>query len=236
VVAPPGTVLSANFPAATMSRFNVGCYIEAALACCLADVLPNAVLAPTGIQFVCKFYGTGRDGEPFGLLSIIGGGMGALAHKDGCSATMFPSSASNCPIEILETRVPVLVREKRLRPDSGGAGRHRGGLGQRIVYTVAPGFDRPIMVSFNARMFEYPALGLSGGRPGKPLLLHLDDRRLGRDAPEMRAGLLVLRAGATLVVDTAGGGGFGAPGERDRALVEGDMRDGLVSPDAASGA
>lgn len=236
VVAPPGTVLSATFPAATMSRFNVGCYIEAALACCLADVVPDAVLAPTGIQFVSKFYGTGRDGEPFGLLSIIAGGMGALAHKDGCSVTMFPSSASNCPIEILETRVPILVREKRLRADSGGAGRRRGGLGQRIVYAVAPGFGQPITVSFNARMFEYPAQGLLGGQPGQPLAMYLDERRLFRDAPEMRDGLLIMRPDSTLVVETAGGGGFGDPNQRERALIDLDLRDGLVASGAAPGA
>ncbi|MBI4277528.1 MAG: hydantoinase B/oxoprolinase family protein, partial [Armatimonadetes bacterium] len=234
VIAPPGCILNARFPAATMSRYNTAAHIDAAISGCLAQAIPDRIMAQTGLQYTAKFYGRWPDGRAFGTMSIVGGGMGALGYKDGLTGTLFPSSASNCSVEVLEQRVPVVALEKEILTDSGGAGRWRGGCGQRVAYTLAPGQGTPVTISFSMRMIDHPAYGLLGGRSGGRGAMSLDGRALTRRDPELMDGCLVLQPGQVLRVDVGGGGGVGDPKKRDRALAASDLENEYISPDAAA--
>jgi len=121
---------------------------------------------------------------------------------------------------------PLVVWKKQLRPDSGGAGRFRGGLGQEAEIEVrAP---TPLRLSLLSDRRDHPALGVRGGAPGAGALIEFGDGT--RPHPKSRT---VIAPGARLRMIYAGGGGYGDPKTRDRAAVEADLRDGYISADAA---
>jgi N-methylhydantoinase B len=129
-------------------------------------------------------------------------------------------------VEITESVAPVLVTKRELRPDSGGPGRYRGGLGQHIELRSANG--QPFQVFLSVERVKYPARGRDGGGNGAPGRIRLDD---GPDLPGK--GEITVRTGQTLVFETPGGGGFGDPAERDQEMLSRDVRQGLVSPERA---
>jgi N-methylhydantoinase B len=168
-----------------------------------------------------------NGGEVFAVELAHNGGTGARPGKDGLSATAFPSGVWGSQVEITESVAPVVVTKRELRPDSGGPGRHRGGLGQRIELRSAN--DHPFQVFLSVERVKYPARGRDGGGEGAPGRIRLDG---GPDLPGK--GEVTVRAGQTLVFETPGGGGFGDPAERDREALARDVRQGLVSPDRAA--
>jgi N-methylhydantoinase B len=120
-----------------------------------------------------------------------------------------------------------VVWRKELRPDSGGAGRQRGGLGQVVEIGAAEGYE----IRFNA-MFDrisHPAAGRDGGMPGRPGMVGLDDGTVMRGKSSQAA----VPAGRRLVLQLPGGGGYGDPSTRDKALVAADLRNGYLSPQQA---
>jgi N-methylhydantoinase B len=135
----------------------------------------------------------------------------------------------NLPVEALEMEAPIRVHRSALRRDSGGAGTHRGGLGIAREYEVLFG-----EVSFTHRGERHfcPARGAGGGEDGA--LAHSTIRRAdGDEAVIPSKQVTVLRPGDRVTVETAGGGGYGEPGRRDRGQVRGDVADGKVSDAAA---
>ena len=221
VDSPEGTVVNARYPAATLSRHAVGHQVVDAVYAALAPVLPDAVMAQGGSapSWDLILMGSDRRGRPFNRLVIINGGSGAGARQDG-RTWCFPANISNTPVEILEASVPLLCEEKAVIVDSGGAGRHRGGFGQRISMRARDGFRFSLI---NARVSHAPQ-GLLGGRPGRAGRALLD----GREIPPCTDG--ELRAGHRLVIETPGGGGMGPMAERDRGRLSAELADGLVSP------
>ncbi len=154
------------------------------------------------------------------------GGTGARPALDGLSATAFPSGVSTMSVEATEQVGPITVWRKELRPDSGGAGQQRGGLGQVIEISPREGYA----LMFNA-MFDrcaYPARGRDGGGEGAPGRVELTDgttlRAKGRQSvPE----------GATLRLSLPGGGGYGNASARDPDAVRADVAGGYISAAAA---
>jgi len=159
-------------------------------------------------------------------MSFHSGGTGARPSSDGLSATAFPSGVKNVPVEITETLAPLVVWSKEYRTDSGGAGEHRGGLGQvmeigsaeNMPFGISPTFDRVV----------FPARGRLGGQPGAHGGIEIIG---GQDLPPKAHSSIP--AGERLRVSMPGGGGYGDPHKRPAARVAEDVALGLVSVKSA---
>ena len=130
------------------------------------------------------------------------------------------------PVEVWENLTGTFIESKALLADSGGPGRFRGGLGQRIELRNDSG--HPMTVSCLAARTEFPAAGVLGGKPGRPREIQLN----GKTVHPM--GRYILQPGDQITTFEAGGGGYGDPRLRDRLLVTADVKEGFVSPEAAA--
>ena len=234
VTAPLGSILNAPPPSAVSARHAIGQMLPDVVLGCLAQVVPERVPAegasciwnPVLRAQPSAAAGANRADASFVANPIYNGGTGARAAKDGLSTTAFPSGVRTTPTEVNEVTTPLIVWRREYRVDSGGAGTHRGGLGQTIEIAHADG--APFIVSKMFDRITHPARGRDGGGTGAPGRVYLKGgaqlRGKGRD---------VVPAGATLVMETPGGGGRGDPHLRAREQVEADLRAGLITLDAA---
>jgi N-methylhydantoinase B len=231
VIAPEGSILNPRFPAPCSARQLTGHLLAGAIYKALSPVIPDQVIAECGgaPTMRCLFSGLDRNGDRFSQILFASGGMGASPHRDGLPTTAFPTNAGAGSIEAFESVAPLVVWKKELRPDSGGPGRFRGGLGQEAVIEVrAPG---PLRLSLLSDRRDHPASGILGGAPGAPAEITISDGT--RPHPKSRT---TIQPGARLTMRYAGGGGYGDPRQRDPALVREDVRNGYVSPAAARSA
>ena len=230
VVLPPGSILNADRPAAVNLRTRTGWYIAPNIFRALSAAAPGGVQAMTGLPKSLSLYGREPDGTTYTDHFFSGGGQGAGAGSDGKSALLYPTSAANTSIELVETRAPVLVLEKSLVTDSGGAGRHRGGLGTRIRIRKLRDDGVPMLVGVYPEGVGLENPGLFGGQPGGPArgVVHHHDGELLHDCG---AGELVTLTDNIAVVEVliAGGSGYGDPAQRGRQNLEDDVADGYVS-------
>jgi N-methylhydantoinase B len=228
--AEPGTLVNPRFPAAVGARSITCNKIARALFGAFAQLLPadRAMASSHDSVPAIIFSGPRRTGDgSFVYLETIGGGMGARCDADGMEAIhVHLTNTSNLPVEELENEYALLVDEYALVPDSGGAGRHRGGLGiARQIRATRDG----VVFSVRSDGHVLGAPGLAGGMPGGTARLV---RNIGTDREEAlssKTASIVLAAGETVRIETGGGGGFGEPSERDLASVAADLRDGKVS-------
>jgi N-methylhydantoinase B len=228
---PEGTLVNPVEPApvnartATIKRIT-GCMIGA-----LAQVMPHKVpAASAGELLVMAFGGHLPSGEKFIVGELIAGGSGAHANGDGVD--VIETDATNCmnlPAEAMEMEAPIRVHRVGLRRDSGGPGVFRGGLGVVREYEILEG-----EISFShrgERHFSAP-VGIAGGGDGalaRSTILRAD----GSEEVIPSKAVTVLRKGDRLTIETAGGGGYGDPRQRQRERVLTDVADGKVSPEAA---
>ena len=235
VVLPPGSILNAHRPAAVNLRTRTGWYMAPNIFRALAEAAPGQVQAITGLPKSIGIYGREADGTTYTDHFFSGGGQGASTGSDGKSALLYPTSAANTSVELIESRAPVLVLEKSLVSDSGGAGRHRGGLGTRIRLRKLRNDGVPMLVGVYPEGVGLSPEGLFGGQPGGPARGVVHDLG-GEPVHDCGTGELVTLTDATAVVEVqiAGGAGYGDPRQRVRATVEDDVADGYVSPDAAA--
>ncbi len=235
VTAPRGSILNAPDPAAVSARHAVGQMLPDVVLGCLGQALETPVPAEGAscLWNPVLMGGAGLTGEhsygdadPFVVNPFHTGGTGARPGKDGLSATAFPSGVRSTPIEITETVAPLVFWRKEYITDSGGPGRHRGGLGQ--VMEIAHADGSPFAISKMFDRVSNPARGRDGGGPGATGRVYLQDgkelRGMGRD---------VVPPGGRLVLETPGGGGLGDPAERDASEVRDDVLNGYVSENAA---
>ena len=234
VQAPAGSVLNADKPMAVNLRTRTGWYIAPNVFGALAKAAPARVQAATGLPVAVNIYGHDPEGGIYSDHLFMGGGQGGSANRDGVSALLWPTSAANTSIELFEQRVPVLVIEKAFIPDSGGPGRQRGGLGQRVTLRKRDPDGRATLASVYPEGVKIEAPGLFGGHSGRSA------RGVVRDA----AGAIVRDCGTgelvTLYSDQeyvevalSGGAGFGDPRERALDAVARDLADGFISAAAA---
>ena len=227
LVAPEGTVVNCRHPAAVAARMQIGHFITEIIYRALAEALPERVVAAGGgtPATMQMFYGKRGDGRPFHTVLIRGGGMGAGAMRDGEGSFIFPANGANTPVEILESDAPLIVERRELLPDSGGAGRYRGAPGRREVFRVPNDANAPATMSLamQSGRFRLPPEGLFGGKPGARARFEVNG------TPGDPYGLTSLRPGDTVVMDAAGGGGYGDPRERDREALARDLREGKVT-------
>jgi len=229
ITAPEGSLLNAAHPAAVGGRHLVGHFLPSAVMGALAQALPERVMAP-GADALWDTHVSGHargSARFFSFTWFSAGGTGALKGQDGLSATAYPSGIAGVPVEVIETLAPLVIRRRSLRPDSGGPGTFRGGLGQVMEIEVLT--DEPYQFSGLYERTRHPAPGIHGGEPGAAGRLTADnDVAL---TPKITTRL----PGATRVtLALPGGGGYGEPRARDPAAVLADVRDGYVSAEAAA--
>jgi len=223
--APAGCIVNPQFPAAGGSRMLIGHYLPMLVLGCLGQVVPERVIAACGSpMWGLNQSGVRSDGKPYANMFFFNGGMGAGAGRDGQSCLSWPSNLASTSIEISEHVAPLQFRYKRLRPDSGGSGRHCGGLGQEILLESRSA--RPIAVSFLAERTVVPAFGIAGGDPGAAGELRINGTRID---PKRQH---ILQLGDTVLLATPGGGGHGDPRHRDPAAVADDLAQGYVTASA----
>ncbi len=228
ITAPEGCILNARFPAPVNARQLTGHLLSCAIYAALAPAMPDRIVADSGSCPSTRAVFSGRwpDGRKFSFILFANGGMGARPMKDGLSCTPFPTNSTCASIEVMENLAPLLVWRKALLPDSGGAGRFRGGLGQEAVIEVRA--TEPIAISLLTDRRDHPAQGFLGGLPGSPVRLLVNETRAPH--PKARGWL---QPKDRLLIRYGGGGGFGPPQARDRAAVQEDLAEGYITPDAA---
>jgi N-methylhydantoinase B len=229
VSVPEGTILNPRRPAAVNARQIILHHLHAVMFGALGQIAPKKVIAQCGAPSNrTLFAGKRNDGTPFSTLLFTSGGMGAGHNRDGLACTTFPTNSGAGSIEVMESTTPILFQKKALRPDSGGTGRYRGGLGQTIAIEILA--DEPVMASFLSDRIEHPAQGLEGGGPGLPATLRL----LNRDAELPPKGRMLLQKGDVVEIGCPGGGGYGDASERDPRSVDADVRAGYLSDPSKS--
>jgi N-methylhydantoinase B len=228
VTAPEGSVLSSRFPAAGSARQLVGHFLAGLVFGALAPAIPDKVIADSGGGPCLRtvYSGVGYNNTRFSAVLFASGGMGASSTSDGLSCVGFPANTGAGSYEALESVAPLLFWKAELLTDSGGPGEHRGGLGQEVVVEIMT--QQPIVVSTMSDRWEHPAFGLFGGMHGCTTIVELNDGR-----PVNPKGRALLQPHDRLRLHFAGGGGFGSPDKRDPVAVERDLRDELISNEAA---
>ncbi|OPY69301.1 MAG: Acetophenone carboxylase delta subunit [Syntrophorhabdaceae bacterium PtaU1.Bin034] len=230
--APEGTVVNCKFPAAVAARLVIGHFLTEIIYRALATALPKKVIAASGgtPATMNVFYGKRNDGRPWHSVIIRGGGMGAGALNDGNYVYIFPANGAGTPVEIFESDTPLIVEKRELLPDSGGAGKMKGGVGKRIVFRIPDdGYAPmpPVNLGMQAGRFVYAPEGLFGGKQGKGAQF------LVNGVPGNPYGLTQMKPGDVVTIDAPGGGGYGDPFERELEMVETDVAEGYVTIEKA---
>jgi N-methylhydantoinase B len=228
MVAPEGSIVHCRFPAAVAARMQVGHFMTEMVYRALSHAMPDRIMADSGGTPAQTniFYGKRSNGKPWHTMIIRGGGLGASSRTDGHHCAIFPANGANTPVEIFESDTPLLVEARELVMDSGGPGKHRGGLGRRMVIRVpddefAP--KPPVTIAVQAGRFRYPPRGMFGGEDGAKA------RFQKNDAPADPSGLTFSNPGDTIAFYSAGGGGFEDPLKRDISDIEKDVKFEYVS-------
>jgi N-methylhydantoinase B len=224
VSAPPGSILNALEPAPVASRQVIGHFIPSAIFAALSGAMPGRLMAP-GADPIWLSVWRGQN-PSFTLTLFQVGGTGARPSKDGLSAVGFPSGVAGVPAEIIESLSPVVMKRRELRPNSGGAGTWRGGLGQLTEFTRRGGGRWS--VSSIADRTKYPAPGLLGGQAGAA-----GEVALGDGTGLHAKSLVDLGAGDTVHINLPGGGGYGDPLQRDAQRVLWDVIEGYITGEEA---
>ena len=224
VEAPENTLLNPLPPAAVGARASTGHYVPILAFGALARVMPERVMAAAGSPlWNCTQSGVRPDGQSYASNLFFNGGMGATAGSDGEHAISWPSNLSCTPVEVAEQAAPLLFHYKRLRPNSGGAGQFRGGLGEDVLIENLS--ETPITVSFMAERTRFGAPGLAGGGDGQVGSVQINGVEADNRAQHH------LYKGARILIATPGGGGYGHGRDRDEELISRDKMLGYVEGD-----
>ncbi len=220
--APPGCIVNPQFPAPGGSRMLIGHYVPMLVFGCLGQIVPERVMAACGSpMWGMNQSGVREGGKPYANMFFYNGGMVGNSRGDGVTCLSWPSNVSSTSIEISEHIAPLRFHHKKLRPDSGGPGTHRGGLGQEIL--IESRSDTPIAVSFLAERTIFPAFGIEGGKDGAPGELRINGEK---NDPKKQ---YVINKGDTVSLGTPGGGGHGDPKTRPDIALAADIAAGYVT-------
>lgn len=227
VRAPRGSLLNPVHPAPTAARHIVGHFLPTVVFGALEQALPEKVPADSAAGlWVTQASGTSLGGNPFSFAFFSCGGMGARLAQDGLSATSFPSGIQNVATEIIEAASPVVLRQRELRTDSGGAGKYRGGLGQVIRFEVRS--QGPWTLSGMYDRIRFAPRGTQGGCDGAAgTVTDIDGN------PLPGKGRVTIAAGTQVLLELPGGGGLGNPRERSRDAIDMDVAEGYVTKERA---
>src|SRR5262245_42455422 len=230
-----GSAVDAEFPAPVVyANHEMSHRVADMVMGALAGFMPEQVMACSqGTSAILTLGGVDpRSGRRYVSYETVKGGYGARPSKDGinCIASGI-SNTMNTPVEIMETAFPVRIERYEINPDSGGAGRYRGGCGARRVWRLLEGADATGALCME-RMTS-PPFGLLGGKAGAAAVVTLT-RPDGATRHLPSKGAFAAPAGSVVHMTTPGSGGFGSPAERDGAAIGRDLLDGYVTPAAAT--
>jgi N-methylhydantoinase B len=233
--APAGSMLNPKPPAAVGVRAATMIRIMDVLLGVLGQALPSEVPAAGAGQacIVLLAMHDPRSGHRrVGVIQPIVGGSGGRPMRDGIDGMDFcVGFLRNVPAETLETDMPVLIERYGLRPDSGGPGRYRGGMGIDLALRVLS--PDTVLTARGMERIQFRPWGRRGGAPGA-LGIATVTTESGDSRPTGKIDELLLQPGETVTFLSQGGGGYGDPYARDPAAVAADVRRGLVSADAAA--
>jgi N-methylhydantoinase B len=224
IIAPPGTITNAIFPAAVAARANTCQRVVDVILGALAHALPNSVVgAANGANTTAVFSGYDQKrGRNYLYLETLGGGFGGRATKDGKDGVQVHiTNTSNLPVESIETEFPLLVEEYALVENSGGAGRCRGGMGIRRV--ISP-VDHTATFSGQGERFANQPWGIFGGKPGARGSFSLRDAKGCIHSLPIKPSSVALAPDSAILIETPGAGGYGPPAERSNQAIEEDLR------------
>jgi N-methylhydantoinase B len=233
--APKGSVVNAEFPAPVVyANHEMSHRVADMVMGALVNFLPEQVMACSqGTSAILTLGGVDpRNGRHYVSYETIKGGFGARPNKDGinCIASGI-SNTMNTPVEVLEMAFPVRVERYEVNPDSGGAGRYRGGCGARRVWRMLQGADATGALCME-RMTS-PPFGLRGGSAGASAVVTLTTPDgVTRSLPSK--GAFAAPAGSIIDMLTPGSGGFGSASERNPVTIGLDLLDGYVTASAAT--
>lgn len=235
IEAPEGTIVNAVHPAPVALRHIVGHFVPDAVYDAFDKIVPGLVPAE-GAGCLCNFQLSLRprmdapapaDAVRSEVLTFNSGGSGARPEHDGLNATAFPSGVMTMPVEATEHVGPVIIWRKELRPDSGGAGQRRGGLGQYMEVGAREGHEFDIQAMFDR--VHHPARGRRGGAQGGATTIAQDD------GTQMNGkGKQFVPHGRKVMMAFPGGAGYGAVADRDPKLVKRDLARGYISEETAA--
>ncbi len=226
---PPGTLLTPIFPAPVNARTFVILRLLGILAGVLAKATDGNMPADQETIRYTGFHGLDAEGQPYLMREVLGGGSGGRPWADGSDTIHVVPDSKNLPVEFTETRFPLLVERLGLAPDSGGAGKRRGGLGYRKEIRVL----QDCMFLSVADRSILSCWGLKGGRAGQPFRVTVDPGGAHERHLEGLVDDEPLPIGTLVRIDTTGGGGWGDPLEREPELVALDVTQGKVSASSA---
>ena len=228
IKAPLGTIVNADFPAATAARAQTCQRIVDVIFGALIEALPNRIMAAgNGANTTASFSGTGPDGRYYVYLETIGGGIGARSYADGADGVQAHlTNTSNLPVEVLEREYPLVIERYELVEDSGGPGRWRGGLGLRREYRP---IGHEMMFSGQGERVRNRPWGVFGGGAGLPG--SFEKRHANGEAETLPGKLssVSVSPAEAVVVQTPGAGGYGSSEERTREARRADMESGKFS-------
>ncbi len=228
VSAPDHVILNAKHPDPVSVRHVLGHFVTDLCLGALESALPDRIPAE-GAGALWNFQASARSADPddpkppVEILMFNSGGTGARPELDGLTSTAFPSGVRTMSAEATEQVGPIVIWRKEIRPDSGGGGRQRGGLGQIIELGPTDGYQFDFSAMFDR--IDHPARGRRGGGDGAPGKVYLDD-----GTPFSGKGKQIVPAGRRLIMELPGGGGFGDPVERDAEVEANDVAQGYISP------
>lgn len=235
ITAPENSIVNALHPAPVALRHVIGHLVPDTVYDALDKILPGVVPAE-GAGCLCNFQVSLRprtdavppkDAVRAEVLTFNSGGSGARPKHDGLNATAFPSGVMTMPIEATEHTGPVIIWRKELRPDSGGIGKQRGGLGQYMEVGATEGHEFDFQAMFDR--VDHPARGRRGGGMGATTTISQDDGTAMRGK-----GKQFVPHGRRVMLAFPGGAGYGASGDRDTAMVKRDLAQGYISAKVAA--
>ncbi|MEE2773655.1 MAG: hydantoinase B/oxoprolinase family protein [Pseudomonadota bacterium] len=234
VVAPKNSIVNATHPAPVALRHVIGHFIPDTVYNALDKIIPSFVPAE-GAGTLCNFQvslrpeletSSTKKNERAEVLTFNSGGSGARPKLDGMNATAFPSGVMTMPIEATEHTGPVIIWRKELRPDSGGDGKFRGGLGQFMEVGAKEGYVYDFQAMFDR--VKHPARGRNGAHKGSPTIVKRDDGLQLKGK-----GKQFIPKGKRVILSFPGGGGYGSPSNRKLSSIKRDLALGYISKKTA---
>jgi N-methylhydantoinase B len=228
--APKGSLVNAQFPAPVVyANHEISHRVADMVMGALANFMPDHVMACSqGTSAILTLGGVDpRTKRAYVSYETVKGGFGARPNKDGINTIASGiSNTMNTPVEVMETAFPVRIERYEINPDSGGAGRYRGGCGAIRVWRMLPPAQATGALCME-RMTS-PPFGLLGGKAGAAAVVTLTTPD-GATRHLPSKGAFEAPAGSVIAMITPGSGGFGPPEQRDPAAIVRDLREGYVS-------
>ena len=221
MVAPEGSIVNCTFPAPVKARAKVIKHIPPLVFGAFEKILPDQVISAAGGIFPVHFVGKNDDLKHFAVHMLPHGGLGAMKSSDGKFPSAYPHNSIVTPSEIIESKCPVKVISKEIIVDSCGAGKFRGGPGQKIVFKNIG--QNIITLTIRPDMIKYPAKGLWGGKNGVNGRVILNDKEIFDFKP------IDWGPGEEVALIVPSGGGYGEPKKRDENDILNDLINGLCS-------